>query len=88
MKDFIFCSLSCLSKLVIAIEYPQFHPSTVLPNHTALLLGINYSSPPEDVEPEDRPILLVGPVNNVKEMKEGANGWGSIPSSSHLLSKP
>jgi hypothetical protein len=59
-----------LYKLVVAIEFPQFHPSTVLHNHKALLLGINYSPLPEDVEPEDRPSPLVGLVNDVKEKKK------------------
>jgi hypothetical protein len=40
------------------------------PNYKALLLGINYSSPPDHIESEDCPSPLVGPANDVKEMKK------------------
>jgi hypothetical protein len=40
------------------------------PNYKALLLGINYSSPPDPTEAGDYPSPLVGPVNDVKEMKK------------------
>ena len=57
----------------MAIDFPQFHPSVVPtnpPNHKAFLLGINYSFSEDDTGSEDdRPSPLVGPVNDVKEMK-------------------
>jgi len=66
----------------MAIAFPQFHPS-VAPanprNYKAFLIGINYSSEEEEEEEEtsddtgsqdDRPSPLVGPVNDVKEMKK------------------
>jgi hypothetical protein len=40
------------------------------PNYKALLIGINYSSPADHIESRDRPCPLVGPVNDVKEMKK------------------
>jgi hypothetical protein len=39
-------------------------------NHKALLVGINYSSTSDHDEDRDRPSPLVGPVNDVKEMKK------------------
>jgi len=57
----------------MAINFPQFHSSVVPPgplNYKALLIGINYSSSSDDTDSEDdRPSPLVGPVNDVKEMK-------------------
>jgi hypothetical protein len=40
------------------------------PHYKALLVGINYSSPPDHIESGDCPSPLVGPVNDVKEMKK------------------
>ena len=40
------------------------------PNVKALLVGINYSSPPDHTEPDDWPSPLSGPMNDVKEMKK------------------
>ena len=58
----------------MAIQFPQFHTSVVPTgplNYKALLIGINYSSSEDDTEDEDdRPSPLVGPVNDVKEMKK------------------
>ncbi|KAI0297815.1 caspase domain-containing protein [Multifurca ochricompacta] len=49
---------------------PRFRnsPSMRPPNHQALLIGINYTSPPDD--PEQGYRQLNGPVNDVKEMKK------------------
>jgi hypothetical protein len=63
---------------VTETEFPQFRPSVDPdnpPNYKAFLIGINYSSSEEDesddIGPEDdRPSPLVGPVNDVKGMKE------------------
>ena len=60
----------------MAIDFPLLHPSvdpTNPPKHKAFLLGINYSSSSDvaDTDSEDdRPSPLVGPVNDVKQMKE------------------
>lgn len=60
----------------MAIDFPLLHPSvdsTNPPKHKAFLLGINYSSSSDvtDTDSEDdRPSPLVGPVNDVKKMKE------------------
>jgi len=64
--------------MAIDLQVPQFHPSVDPanpPNYGAFLIGINYSSSEEeesgDIGPEDdRPSPLVGPVNDVKEMKK------------------
>jgi len=60
------------------IDIPQISPSVDPanpPNHKAFLIGINYSSSEEEESgdigsEDDRPSPLVGPVNDVKEVKK------------------
>jgi hypothetical protein len=49
-------------------------PSTRRPRHTALLIGITYTYPPEDLDYKDRPQALKGPANDVKEFKSALIG--------------
>ena len=58
--------------MTVSFKFPsgpssRLSPSTHPPNHKALLLGINYASPPDDSEPVPS---LEGPVNDVNEMKQ------------------
>ena len=54
----------------MTIKFPSPTSPTDSPNDKTLLIGINYSSPPDQPEPDDWPSPLAGPVNDVKEVKK------------------